>query len=219
MPPERWLVWLARLAAAVCWPFVRFDAAGGRELNRQLGSLVLVVNHRSLFDCIAGLIVFHRYRRYPRALIERSLVEDRWTQYLARAVGAIPVDQQHHHGTASAAAVEVLQHGGTVLLLPEGHIHWNPDAPLSTAPGSRGVSRIAAAAGVPVVAAGMVGTETVWPPGRRLPRIRWFRRWVVTVRISDTPVAFASADDHAARTEQVMADIRRLMGEAAQAGE
>ncbi|MFN8017112.1 MAG: hypothetical protein U0P45_03215 [Acidimicrobiales bacterium] len=66
MRPETALAWLARIAKVLCWPFVRFDVQGGEELNHQLGPVVLAVDHRSLFDVAAGLIVFHRYRRYPR---------------------------------------------------------------------------------------------------------------------------------------------------------
>lgn len=212
--PERCLAWLARFAGALCWPFVRFDVDGGRQLNRELGAVVLVTDHRSLFDVVAGLIVFHRYRRYPRVLIEKSYVENRWTRPFAHAIGAIPVDRTHHHGHASAAAVEALRSGATIVLLPEGRLHWDPDDPLSTGSASTGVSRIAAATGAPVVAVGMAGTEAVWPPGTKFPRLRLFRRWVVRVRISDAPVAFESDDDHRVRTEQAMADVRRLMTEA-----
>jgi 1-acyl-sn-glycerol-3-phosphate acyltransferase len=216
MSPERALAWLARIAKVLCWPFVRFDVDGGKQLNHELGAVVIVTDHRSLFDVVAGLIVFHRYQRYPRVLIERSFVESRWTGPFARAIGAIPVDRANRRGQALAAAIETLRSGSTVLLLPEGRLHWDPDHPLTTGPAATGVSRIAAGAGVPVVAAGMVGTERVWPAGARFPRLRPFRRAVVTVRIADAAVALEGDDDRD-RTEQVMADVRRLMAEASAA--
>lgn len=219
MRPERALAWLARLARILSWPFARFDIDGGDAMNRAVKTGIIVVDHRSLFDVVAGLIVFHKYRRYPRILIEKKYVDSKWTRPFARAIGAIPVDRAAGRGGAFAAAVAALDSGITILLLPEGRIHFDPDRPLETGSASTGVSRLAEASGAPVVAAGMIGTEQVWPGSRTLPYLNPFRRrpWV-TCRISDRPVTFSGADHHA-RTEQVMADVRRMMAEATAAAE
>jgi putative phosphoserine phosphatase/1-acylglycerol-3-phosphate O-acyltransferase len=219
MRPERALAWLARLARILSWPFARFDIDGGDAMNRAVKTGIIVVDHRSLFDVVAGLIVFHKYRRYPRILIEKKYVDSKWTRPFARAIGAIPVDRAAGRGEAFAAAVAALDAGITILLLPEGRIHFDPDRPFETGSTSTGVSRLAEASGAPVVAAGMIGTEQVWPGSRTLPYLNPFRRraWV-TCRISDRPVAFAGTDHHE-RTDQVMADVRRMMHEAAAAAE
>lgn len=204
---------MARLAWLLTWPFVRFDIGGGDTVNRDIETGIIAVDHRSLFDVVAGLIVFHRFRRYPRVLIEKKYVDSKWTRPFARAIGAIPVDRGAGRGEAFRAAAEALQSGITILLLPEGRIHWDPEHPLSTGPSSTGVSRLAEVSGAPVVAAGMIGTEAVWPADRSLPYLNPFRRRkVITVRVSNTPVAF-EGDDHAVRTEQVMAEVRRMMAE------
>ena len=213
MRPETALAWLARIAKVLCWPFVRFDVKGGEELNHQLGPVVLAVDPRSLFDVAAGLIVFHRYRRYPRVLIEKKYVDAAWTRPFARAIGAIPVDRKDKTGDPLRAAIDTIKAGATVLLLPEGRLHWDPEQPLSTGRAATGVARIAAGAGVPVVAAGMVGTERVWPATSKLPRPPLFRRVPITVRIADAPVEFES-DDPREQTEAVMAEVRQLMAEA-----
>jgi 1-acyl-sn-glycerol-3-phosphate acyltransferase len=211
--PERALAWLARLARILSWPFARFDIDGGDAMNRAVRTGIIVVDHRSLFDVVAGLIVFHKYRRYPRVLIEKKYVDAKWTRPFARAIGAIPVDRSAGRGEAFAAAVDALHSGITILLLPEGRISFDPDRPLETGPASTGASRLAEASGVPVVAAGMIGTEQVWPGTRYLPYLNPFRRRpVVTCRISDRPVAFTGTD-HAERTDQLMADVRRMMSE------
>jgi 1-acyl-sn-glycerol-3-phosphate acyltransferase len=211
--PETALAWIARFLRVVCAPFVRFDIAGGEELNQRVRAVVLAVNHRSLFDVAAGLIVFHRYRRYPRVLIASPYVEGRWTGPFARAIGAIPVDRGGRDGRAVGAAVEVLAQGATVLLLPEGRLHWDPADPLSTGPAATGAARIARAADVPVVAAGMVGTERVWARTHRAPRLNPLRRATVCVRVADHPVELGDHDARAA-TEVVMAQVRRMMTEA-----
>jgi 1-acyl-sn-glycerol-3-phosphate acyltransferase len=213
MRPERALAWLARLARILSWPFARFDIDGGDAMNGDIETGIIVVDHRSLFDVVAGVIVFHKYGRYPRVLIEKKYVDSKWTRPLARAIGAIPVDRSAGRGEAFAAAVDALHAGVTILLLPEGRISFDPDRPLATGPASTGASRLAEASGVPVVAAGMIGTEHVWPGTRHLPYLHPFRRRpLVTCRISDRPVTFTGAD-HAERTEELMADVRRMMAE------
>jgi putative phosphoserine phosphatase/1-acylglycerol-3-phosphate O-acyltransferase len=219
MRPERALQWFARLARILSWPFARFDVDGGDAMNDAVETGIIVVDHRSLFDVVAGVIIFHKYRRYPRLLVEKKYVDSKWTRPFARAIGAIPVDRAAGRGEAFSAAVTALHSGITILLLPEGKIRFDPDHPLSTGKAATGVSRLAEASGMPVIAAGMIGTEQVWPGSRTLPYLNPFRRrpWV-TCRISDRPVTFTSTDHHE-RTEQAMADVRRMMAECAAAAE
>ena len=213
MRPERALAWLARLARVLSWPFARFDVDGGDAMNEAVETGIIVVDHRSLFDVVAGLIVFHKYHRYPRVLIEKKYVDSKWTRPFARAIGAIPVDRAAGRGEAFNAAVDALHAGLTILLLPEGRIRFDPDRPLATGKASTGVSRLAEASGMPVIAAGMIGTEQVWPGSRYLPYLNPFRRRpIVTCRISGRPVVLTGTD-HVERTEQAMADVRRMMVE------
>ncbi|WP_421118401.1 lysophospholipid acyltransferase family protein [Aquihabitans daechungensis] len=218
MSPERALTWLARLARVLSWPFARFDVDGGDAMNDAVDTGIIVVDHRSLFDVVAGVIIFHKYHRYPRVLIEKKYVDSKWTRPFARAIGAIPVDRAAGRGEAFSAAVDALQSGLTILLLPEGRISFDPDRPTATGRASTGVSRLAEASGAPVIAAGMIGTEQIWP-ARALPYLNPFRRRpVVTCRISDRPVVFTGTD-HTERTEQAMAEVRRMMAECVAAAE
>jgi len=202
---------LARVARVLTWPFVRFDIAGAEQLNQELGACIIVTDHRSMFDIVAGLIVLHRYERYPRVLIEKKYVDSAWTRPFARAIGAIPVDRSAGRGEAFRAAVDALGAGVTILILPEGRLHWDPDHPLSTGPASTGISRLALQSGAPVLPAGQIGTEAIWPATARLPHLISFRRRVVTVRVADEVCALDPDADHETRTEQVMAEVRRLM--------
>lgn len=214
MQPERALAALARLARILTSPFVRFDIEGGTGLNERVGACVIVTDHRSLFDVVAGLIVFHRYRRYPRVLIEKKYVDSKWTRPFARAIGAIPVDREAGGGAAFAAAEAALRSGLSILVLPEGRLHWDPAHPITTGRASTGASRLAAQADAPLVAAGIVGTERVWPATNKLPSFNPFhRRRLVSVRVGDD--AFVpDGEDHRERTDQLMAEVRRLMSEA-----
>jgi 1-acyl-sn-glycerol-3-phosphate acyltransferase len=213
--PDRTLALLARIARVLVAPFVRFDIRGG-ACARDLKVGVIACNHRSLFDVVTGLIVLHHFHQYPRLLIARKYVEGRWTAPFARAIGSIPVDRGQGRGTALAPALATLAEGAPVLIMPEGRLHWDPEAPFSTGRAYTGVARLAVAAGTVVVPAAVIGTEEVWPPTRWLPRLNPFHRKVVVVNVADDPLVL-TGDDHEANTEQVMAEIRRLMVEASAA--
>lgn len=207
--PESRLRWIARVCKVVTAPFVRYDVRGG-ACAPDLAVGIVAANHRSLFDVVAGLIALHHFRRYVRVLIAREYFEKRLMGLMCRAIGAIPVDRGDS-GPVLDAAVEALQSGIPLLIMPEGKLHWDPEQPLSTGRAKTGISRLAIGADVPVLPAGLVGTQHVWPADRYLPRMNPFRRRrVVVVNVADEPM-WLQGDDHAANAEAVMAEIRRLM--------
>ncbi|MCU1452670.1 MAG: 1-acyl-sn-glycerol-3-phosphate acyltransferase [Acidimicrobiales bacterium] len=210
--PDRTLAVLARVARLLTAPFIRYEIRGG-ACAKDLKVGVIACNHRSLFDVVAGLITLHHFRKYPRLLIARKYVDGRWTAPFARAIGSIPVDRGQGRGGALEPALATLAAGAPVLIMPEGRLHWDPEQPLSTGRAYTGVARLAVAAGTVVVPAALVGTEKVWPSNRWLPRLNPFRRKIVVVNVADEVLVLAG-DDHEANTEQVMAEIRRLMAEA-----
>jgi 1-acyl-sn-glycerol-3-phosphate acyltransferase len=207
--PARTLAWLARIFSVLTKPFIRYDIRGGRCADEVSVGLI-AVNHRSMFDVVAGLVCLHHFRHYPRLLIERKYVEGSWTGPAARAIGAIPVDRSGG-GNALVDAYAALADGIPILVMPEGRLHWDPDDPLSTGPAHKGVSRLAVGGGgLPVVPVGLAGTERVMAPKSRLPRLNPFRRKVVVCQVADDPIWF-DGDDHEKNTEQVMAAIRDLL--------
>lgn len=207
--PESRLRWIARVCKVVTAPFVRYDVRGG-ACAPELEVGIVAANHRSLFDVVAGLIALHHFRRYVRVLIAREYFEKRLMGLLCRAIGAIPVDRGDA-GHALDAAIAALRDGIPLLIMPEGRLHWDPEHPLSTGPAKTGISRLAIGADVPVLPAGLVGTQHVWPAGRPLPRLNPFRRRrLVVVEVADEPL-WLRGDDHATNAEAVMAEIRRLM--------
>lgn len=211
MTPETRLKWLARIARVLTAPFVRYEIRGGACVpDLRVG--IVAANHRSLFDVVAGLIALHRFHRYVHVLIARKYVDGKWTAPLARAIGAIPVDRGDS-GPVFDVAIGALRDGVPILVMPEGRLHWDPDDPLSTGPARKGISHLAVGAGVVVLPAALVGTERVWPSTARLAHLNPFRRKRVIVNVADEPMVLTDAD-HAANTERVMAEIRRLMAEA-----
>lgn len=210
--PERVLGWLGRLFDLLSRPFIRYELRGGRCAD-ELTVGVIVANHRSFIDVVAGLVCLHRFGHHPRILIERRYVEHGILGVLSRAIGAIPVDRDGDRRAALADAVAALRRGIPILVMPEGRLHWDPDDPVSTGPARTGAARLAAQAGVPVVPAALAGTERVLPPGRRVPRANPFRRKVVVCWVADDPLMVDGADPRA-DTEVVMATLRELLGRA-----
>lgn len=209
--PERILALIARIVAFLVRPFVRFEVRGAACAS-WIGPAVIVANHRSLFDVVAGLVGLHHYHRYPRVLIAKEFVHGRWTGPFARAVGAIAVDRERGSSGAVEAAVAALGEGATILLLPEGRLHRDAEDPTSTGPVRSGLSRIAEAGDVPVVAASLLGSDDVWPATSTLPRLRLCRprnRPVVWVRVDDEPTPLVPGE-HQANAERVMARVREL---------
>jgi 1-acyl-sn-glycerol-3-phosphate acyltransferase len=211
IPPEIVLRVLARLLRVIIAPFVRLEIRGGACADR-LKTAVIVANHRSMGDAIIGLVVLHHFGHYPRVLIAREFVEAGWTGVFARAGGCIPVDRGGDRTAALDPAVETLQAGPPILVMPEGRLHRDDD-PHTTGPAKTGVARLAARSGMPVVVAALSGTAEAWPAGRSLPILNPFRRRVVLCRVADEPF-YVDGDDVREDTEHVMAEIRVLLRQA-----
>lgn len=208
VPPVVVLRALARCFRLLIAPFIRLEIRGG-ACAPELETAVIVANHRSMGDAVAGLVILHRFGHYPRVLIAREWVEANWTGVLARAVGAIPVDRGGDPTRSLDPAVDALRAGAPILVMPEGRL-WRDDDQNTTGPAKTGAARLAAGAQVPVVAAALAGTADAWPPGRRLPRLNPFRRSVVLVRVADEPLA-VDGRDAKEDTETIMAELRSLL--------
>ncbi|MEL7206767.1 MAG: lysophospholipid acyltransferase family protein [Actinomycetota bacterium] len=204
IPPRTVLRALARLFRLLIAPFVRLEIRGGACATR-LKTGVIVANHRSMGDAIVGLVVLHHFGHYPRVLIAREYVEERWTAPLARAIGAIPVDRSADPARALDPAIDAVRGGAPVLVMPEGRL-WQGEDPDSLGPAKTGAARLAVGSGTPVVVAALSGTADAWPPGRPFPRIG-FRRRTVLVRVADDPFTVPSGDPRAA-TDAVMEELR-----------
>jgi len=203
------MAWLARLLRVLTAPFVRYVVVGGETIDEHDRGVV-VANHHSMFDWFGGLVCIHRFRRYPRLLINAKYLERRRSRFLLRLAGTIPVGGEAPGANALTHAEEALRDGVPILMMPEGRLHWNPERPTETGPGHTGAARVAAATGAPLLVVGLAGTEEVWPPKRYLPRLNPFRRKTV-VCYAAHEVMFVEGDDHRANTELIMKEIGALL--------
>jgi 1-acyl-sn-glycerol-3-phosphate acyltransferase len=189
------------LIALLSWPLLyglfRLRARGREHLPP--GGYVLAANHNSNFDpWPLGLPLFPR--RYLRFMAKSELF---WTPFkqFATAAGAFPVRRGQADAEAIDTAVRLAQEGHIVVMFPEGTRRKKGLRKRYEAKAHTGAARIALEAGVPLVPAGIVGTD-------RLGRLAQLRvEYGRPVPIDD----LAGRDDAAqVATERLMAAIGEL---------
>jgi 1-acyl-sn-glycerol-3-phosphate acyltransferase len=154
------------LDAALSWPLVygvfRLRARGREHLPD--GGYVLAANHNSNFDpWPLGLPLFPR--RYLRFMAKSELF---WTPFkqFAIAAGAFPVRRGERDTAAIETATQLCREGHVVVMFPEGTRRKKGLRKKHEARTHTGAARIALDAGVPLVPAGITGTDRL---GRLAP--------------------------------------------------
>jgi 1-acyl-sn-glycerol-3-phosphate acyltransferase len=189
------------LVAVLSWPLLyglfRLRARGREHLPG--GGYVLAANHNSNFDpWPLGLPLFPR--RYLRFMAKSELF---WTPFkqFATAAGAFPVRRGEADTEALATATQLCREGHIVVMFPEGTRRKKGLRKRREARAHTGAARIALDAGVPLVPAGIVGTD-------RLGRLAQLRvAYGPAIPVDD----LAGRDDAAqVATERLMAAIAEL---------
>jgi 1-acyl-sn-glycerol-3-phosphate acyltransferase len=160
-PPRPSLVY--SLVAALSWPVVRFVyryRAEGREHLPRSGGFVLAAGHVSNLDpWPLGLGLWPR--RFLRFMAKSELF---WFPLgpILRAAGAFEVHRGRADRDALGTAVALARAGNVVAMFPEGTRRRKGLRKRHEAQPRSGAARIALEAGVPLVPAGIVGTEAIW---------------------------------------------------------
>jgi 1-acyl-sn-glycerol-3-phosphate acyltransferase len=156
------------LIALLSWPLVyglfRLRSRGREHLPE--GGYVLAANHNSNLDpWPLGLPLFPR--RYLRFMAKSELF---WTPFkqFATAAGAFPVRRGQADLEAIETAVQLCREGHIVVMFPEGTRRKKGLRKRYEARAHTGAARIALEAGVPLIPAGIVGTDRLG----RLARLR-----------------------------------------------
>ncbi len=155
--------------AVVSWPILyglyRLRATGREHLPAE-GGYVLAGNHNSSFDpWPIGLPLWPR--RYLRFMGKSELF---WTplKQFAYSVGAFPVRRGERDTAAMQTAVDLCRAGHVVVMFPEGTRRVKGLRKKWDARAHTGAARIALEAGVPLVPAGIAGTDRL----ARLAKLR-----------------------------------------------
>jgi 1-acyl-sn-glycerol-3-phosphate acyltransferase len=157
VPPRPSPVYI--VVALLSWPVLyglfRLRARGREHLPE--GGYVLAANHNSNFDpWPLGLPLFPR--RYLRFMAKSELF---WTplKQFATAAGAFPVRRGERDTVAIERAIALCREGHVVVMFPEGTRRKKGLRKKWEARAHTGAARIALGAGVPLVPAGIVGTD------------------------------------------------------------
>jgi 1-acyl-sn-glycerol-3-phosphate acyltransferase len=151
--------WLYCLVAVLTWPVLTFLyrlRANGRE-HVPDGGCVLAANHWSNFDpWPLGMPLFPR--RFLRFMAKQELF---WPPlgWIIQAGGGFPVDRGKRDVQAIDTAVELCRAGHAVVMFPEGTRRAKGLRKRHEARWHTGAARIALEAGVPLVPAGIAGTD------------------------------------------------------------
>lgn len=198
-----------RFAAWIAFTVMRLQrwriTVEGREHLPRHGGVVIAANHTSFWDFFtSGWMPYLRWNRPVRILAKASLFRARGFGWFMRRAEHIPV--QRGSGTSAlVSAIEALQRGELVLVLPEQTI--SPS--LELLPFKPGAIRMAAAAGVPVVPTVSWGSHRFHTVGRK-PRWSW--RLPVTVRYGE-PLYPVPGEDPERLTQLLRERIATMLDE------
>jgi 1-acyl-sn-glycerol-3-phosphate acyltransferase len=152
--------WLYLLVGALSWPLVRILfrlRAKGTENVPLQGGFVLAANHWSNFDPWPLAMPFFP-KRFFRFMAKSELF---WfpLSLVIRAGGGFRVRRGEQDEEAIATAVGLVRQGHAVVMFPEGTRRAKGLRKKHQARWRSGAARIALEAGVPLVPAGISGTE------------------------------------------------------------
>lgn len=178
---------------------------GGERLNHTKLPVVFAANHRSLADLWVGLTVFHRLGVYPGILFNRKFLPGPLAPF-ASGAGVILVDK----GGTVKAGTAALRSGRNLMVMPEGHLYFDPNSPHEPDTFRSGLAVMAHEANVPIVPIAVSGTERAWPPGRG-PKLTRKPKHAVTVQVG-SPVE--TEGDPVRDAHQVRAAVAAMLARA-----
>lgn len=140
----------------------------GQENLPETGGYIVASNHISTFDPfpIAHAMVLAGHA--PRFMAKDSLFRIPVLGKLLTWADQIPVSRgSSRAGDALSAAIEAVQAGKCIVVLPEGTFTEDPNLwPMAA---KTGAARLALKTGAPLIPAAQWGAESVWPPAEKTP--------------------------------------------------
>ena len=89
----------------------------GKELIPKDGPVLIVGNHKHLYDQCLTIVATKRFITY---MAKKEYFDSFKTRWFFKSTGCISVDRTKHDDEAKNSAIEVLNSGGAVGLFPEG---------------------------------------------------------------------------------------------------
>lgn len=111
---------LYRIGRFILGPFFKWyynPTIIGKENIPKEGAILIVGNHKHLYDQCLSIISTKRFIKY---MAKREYFDNKKTRWFFKAVGCISVDRSVHDGKAKGEAIETLKNGDAIGLFPEG---------------------------------------------------------------------------------------------------
>lgn len=172
LQPHNWVVtrlvrtWLRTIAAM---RIANVNVIGKKNIPKR-GPVIIAGNHPSVIDPV---YLWGAIPRNATAIAKAELWKVPGLNILLRMLGHIPIVRGNLTSAKSTvdAAIKVLNHGGIILIYPEGGCSY---ADGSMKPFKSGLARMAAETGASIVPVGIIGSNVVYPQGgiRRFPLLR-----------------------------------------------
>ncbi len=195
---------IARLLARIEVP----PAPEGFELRGDL-PLVLIGNHRSLFDVFLGMRMMRQWNAPGRLMVKGDFFDRPGLGSVLRTLGAIPVLQGRGAKRAFDQAALSLRSRQSIIIMPEARIVPPEERPEGTGELVSTLGRLVSSGPCMVVVTGMVGADDVWPAGASKPVIRPWRR--PTVRIRSIAIPDLYQLPHREITARLQLEMRALL--------
>lgn len=195
---------VARLLARIEVP----QAPEGFELRGDL-PLVLIGNHRSLFDVLLGMRMMRRWNAPGRLMVKGDFFDRPGLGLLLRTLGAIPVVQGRGAKLAFDQAALALRNRQSIIIMPEARIVPPHERLEGTGELVSTLGRLVSSGPCMVVVTAMIGADDVWPVGASKPVIRPWRR--PTVRIRSIAIRDLHELPHRDITARLQLEMRAIL--------
>ncbi len=167
------------LARIVFYFFFRCRVKGAENLIEE-GGFIVAPNHRSGLDIPLVAMALPR-RMY--SIGKKELFSNKITGSFLKSLGGFPLDRGSIDLSALKKAIDIVRSGNILLMFPEG----TRSEKGNLQKGKKGTVFIATNSKVPIIPAGITGTEKAFPKGAKLPRFhsisicfgKPFRPWEV----------------------------------------
>jgi len=191
------------LVVGLCRILLRLRVVGLENVPKT-GAFVFAPTHRSTIDSAAT-------RRRMRFMGKDSIWKFKVIGKAMTGLGAFPVTRGSADLEALKRCIAVLQSGEPLVMFPEGTRHYGPEVQ----PLFDGAAYVALKTGVPIVPAGISGTEDVMRSGSKAIRFKKCRMVIGKPIVAEVPGGGrASREQIAELTVTLQGELQKLLDEA-----
>ena len=195
------------LVFGLCRSLLRLRVVGLENVPKT-GAFVFAPTHRSTIDIPVASAATRRRMRF---MGKDSIWKFKLIGKAMTGLGAFPVTRGSADLEALKRCIAVLQSGEPLVMFPEGTRHYGPEVQ----PLFDGAAYVALKTGVPIVPAGISGTEDVMRSGSKAIRFKKCRMVIGKPIAAEVPGGGrASREQIAELTVTLQVELQKLLDEA-----